>query len=84
VSEPEWKKRRSLVRKVREFTDERPLLAVGAALVAGYALSGAIFTKTTLRLVGAGLRLAMLPLLQEQLDAALANAAPSLHQTTKA
>jgi hypothetical protein len=85
VSTPAWKKRRSFTLKVREFADDRPYVAVGAALLAGYALSGALFTKSTLRFVSAGLRLALLPLLQERLDAALASAtASTLHQTTKA
>jgi hypothetical protein len=82
---PAWKQRRGLALKVREFTDDRPYVAVGAALLAGYALSGALFTRATLRLLGAGLRMAVLPLLQERLDASLSSAAAGpLHHTTKA
>ena len=56
-----------LVARVLQLTAERPFLAVGAAVATGYVLGGGLLTKATLRLAGLGLRLAVLPLLQQKL-----------------
>lgn len=39
-----------ILARVRDFVEEHPFGAVGAAAAAGYALSGALFSRTTLRL----------------------------------
>lgn len=55
-----------LIAKAAQFTVERPFVAVGAAVAAGYVLGGGLLTKTTLRL-GSGLGAWLLPFLQRQL-----------------
>jgi len=44
-------------RTVMTLADEHPLLTVGAAFGVGYLLSGAIYSRTTARLIGVGARL---------------------------
>lgn len=45
-----------LKRSVMTLADEHPLLTVGAAFGIGYLLSGAIYSRTTARLLGVGAR----------------------------
>jgi hypothetical protein len=45
-----------LRRTMMTMADEHPLLTVGAAFGIGYLLSGAIYSRTTARLVGIGAR----------------------------
>ncbi len=59
--------------RLRSLTIEHPFQAVGIGLFAGYVLGGGLITRTTLRLVGVGLRVAALPLLQQKLSDAINN-----------
>ena len=45
-----------LRRTMMTMADEHPLLTVGAAFGIGYLLSGAIYSRTTARLIGVGAR----------------------------
>ena len=54
----QWSQRTQEVRAaVSSFVEERPLAAVGIAFGAGYLLSGALFSRLTARVVGAGSKL---------------------------
>jgi ElaB/YqjD/DUF883 family membrane-anchored ribosome-binding protein len=59
LAEAAVRRRDEIVDGARRFVDERPLTAVGLAFAAGYALSGALVGRFTLRLVGLGARFAL-------------------------
>jgi len=50
------RERDQVLEQVRRLVDEHPLASVGAAFGAGYLLSGALFSRATMRLVRFGVR----------------------------
>lgn len=61
--------------RVEAQVARRPYATLAAALGAGYVLGGGLFTPLTARVVRAGARLLVLPLLQQELAAAAQEAA---------
>lgn len=52
---------------VIEHTRENPYAALAAAFGVGYVLGGGLFSKTTVRLLGLGVKLAAVPVVQNML-----------------
>ncbi|HEX4403402.1 MAG TPA: hypothetical protein VH560_01145 [Polyangia bacterium] len=52
---------------VRAFVEAHPIGAVATALGVGYVLGGGLFTRLTSKLVGLGVRFAVLPVLEREL-----------------
>lgn len=52
---------------VLEHTREHPYAAIAAAFGVGYVLGGGLFSSTTARLLGLGVKLAAVPLVQNML-----------------
>jgi hypothetical protein len=50
------RRRDEVLGQARDFVQEHPVIAVGAAFGAGYVLSGALFSRMSLRLLGFGAR----------------------------
>lgn len=61
------REREDVMRSVSGFVKDRPLAALGIAFGVGYVLGGGLFSRTTGRLLGVGVRLASLALLRSLL-----------------
>jgi hypothetical protein len=59
------KRARELQSTVHQLVDENPLGAVGIAFGVGYLLSGALFSRTTLKAAGVGGRLVVAGLMRQ-------------------
>jgi hypothetical protein len=69
-----------VVRSVGAFIDEHPLASVGIAFGVGYVLSGALFSRATMRVLGLGGRVAIGGLLKTMMaGGGLGFLAPVLH-----
>jgi hypothetical protein len=60
--------------RLRRFVDEHPVAAIGIAFGAGYLLSGALVSRTTLRLVAFGARALVGPLVKSMIGSGLGEA----------
>jgi hypothetical protein len=66
------RRRDELVAKLHDIVDEHPFVAVAAAFGAGYALSGALVSRFTMRLLSLGGRLYFGRLVEERLGSRFA------------
>jgi hypothetical protein len=63
--------RDALLEDLRKMVDQHPFAAIGVAFAAGYAISGALLSRTTLRAARAGARWYLARMLKERVGSEL-------------